>query len=289
VSTPRSAQLPLSVRAITVAVPAGPLALLTCTDLSVAVAVDTVVLVPGYTGGKEDFLAILEPLACGGRTVVTYDQRGQYESPGDDDPRSYTIDALAGELLDLLRQLGPAHVVGHSFGGLVARTAAIREPGAMRSLTLLCSGPGELPGPRAETVRTLRPVLVEGGKAALWQAMAEAPAGDPLPGDVAALMKARFDGNSATGLIVMGDELLAAADRTEQLAATGLPVLVACGETDDAWPPAMQADMARRLGARHCVIAGAAHSPGVEQPDATVAVLVEFWARCAREARIETP
>ena len=175
-------------------------------------------------------------------------------------------------------QLGPAHVVGHSFGGLVARAAAIRDPAAMRSLTLLCSGPAALPGDRADSVRALRPVLVEGGKSALWDAMAEAPAGDPLPDDVAALMKARYDGNSATGLMVMGDELLSAPDRTGELAATGLPLLVAYGAADDAWPPATQADMARRLGARHAVIADAMHSPGVEQPDATVAVLAEFWS-----------
>ena len=36
--------------------------------------------------------------------------------------------------------------------------------------------------------------------------------------------------------------------------------------------------MARRLGAQHAVIADAVHSPGVEQPDATVAVLEEFWS-----------
>jgi len=266
--------VPPNVRATTVDVPAGPLAALTCTSPGAA---DTVVLVPGYTGSKEDFLAILEPLAAAGLTVIAYDQRGQYESPGDDDPGSYTIDALAGELLDLLRHVGPAHVVGHSFGGLVARAAAVRDPSAMRSLTLLSSGPAALPDLRAETVRALRPVLVESGKDALWQAMSEV-AGDPLPPDVAALMKARYDGNSAVGLIAMGDELISATDRTEELAATGLPLLVAHGEADDAWPPATQADMARRLGARHAVIAGAVHSPGVEQPEATVAALVDFWA-----------
>jgi pimeloyl-ACP methyl ester carboxylesterase len=35
--------------------------------------------------------------------------------------------------------------------------------------------------------------------------------------------------------------------------------------------------MARRLGAPYTAIAGAAHSPAVENPTATVATLVEFW------------
>ena len=38
-------------------------------------------LIPGFTGSKEDFLPILEPLAAAGRTVYAVDQRGQYQSP----------------------------------------------------------------------------------------------------------------------------------------------------------------------------------------------------------------
>ena len=37
--------------------------------------------VPGYTGSKEDFLPVLEPLAAAGRLVVAMDLRGQYQSP----------------------------------------------------------------------------------------------------------------------------------------------------------------------------------------------------------------
>jgi pimeloyl-ACP methyl ester carboxylesterase len=35
--------------------------------------------------------------------------------------------------------------------------------------------------------------------------------------------------------------------------------------------------MAERLGSRREVIAGAAHSPAVEQPEATVKTLASFW------------
>ena len=36
----------------------------------------TVLLVPGYTGSKEDFIALLGPLAAAGRRVVAVDLRG---------------------------------------------------------------------------------------------------------------------------------------------------------------------------------------------------------------------
>jgi pimeloyl-ACP methyl ester carboxylesterase len=36
--------------------------------------------------------------------------------------------------------------------------------------------------------------------------------------------------------------------------------------------------MARRLGARHEVIPAAVHSPAIENPRHTLAVLLDFWA-----------
>jgi pimeloyl-ACP methyl ester carboxylesterase len=217
--------------------------------------------------------------------VIAYDQRGQYESVGDEDPGSYGIPALAGDLLELLGD-EPAHVVGHSFGGLVSRAAAIEAPGRFHSLTLLDSGPSAIPGERAERLVALRPVLVDRGKDGVWEYMEGA---EDLPPEVEAFRHRRFHASSATGLLVMGDALLAEPDRTDELRATGIPVLVAYGQDDDAWPPAVQADMAGRLGATHAVITGAVHSPAVEQSDATARVLLDFWASvdemAAREAR----
>jgi pimeloyl-ACP methyl ester carboxylesterase len=41
--------------------------------------------------------------------------------------------------------------------------------------------------------------------------------------------------------------------------------------------PHVQAAMAQRLGARYEVINNSIHSPAVENPARTVAVLVDFW------------
>src|SRR3954470_20839418 len=51
----------------------------------------TVLMVAGYTGSKEDFAPLLAPLADAGYRVVAIDQRGQYESPGPDDPAAYSV------------------------------------------------------------------------------------------------------------------------------------------------------------------------------------------------------
>ena len=64
------------------------------------------------------------------------DQRGQYESPGPDDPAAYTVAELAGDVLAVARAAAggtgrPLHLVGHSFGGLVARAAVLADPAAV--------------------------------------------------------------------------------------------------------------------------------------------------------------
>jgi pimeloyl-ACP methyl ester carboxylesterase len=51
------------------------------------------------------------------------------------------------------------------------------------------------------------------------------------------------------------------------------------GVDDDAWPPAVQHEMADRLAAARVVIPKAAHSPAVENPTATTSALVDFWQR----------
>jgi pimeloyl-ACP methyl ester carboxylesterase len=245
-----------------------------------------VLMVPGYTGSKEDFAPLLAPLAAAGHRVVAIDQRGQYQSPGPDDPAAYTVAELAADVLAVARLLraenGAApHLVGHSFGGLVGRAAVLADPGAFRSLTLLGSGPAALTGPRVALLEHLGPLLDSGGvplvQATLEQLAMTDERAQAVPEPTRAFYAARFLGNTAAGLRGMAHAMTTEPDRVAELAATGVPVLVAHGEADDAWSPAAQADMARRLGARYEVVRQAIHSPAVENPPDTVRALEAFW------------
>lgn len=261
--------------------PGGPVAALEA--LPASPTGPPVVLVPGYTGTKEDFAAILTPLAAAGRHLVAIDQRGQFETAGPDSAAAYTVDALAADLLDVVGALGGrAHLVGHSFGGLVARAATIADPAAVASLVLLGAGPAAIGGNRRERIDVLEPVLAAHGMAGVYQALEMFAAGDPewvaAPAEHREFLRRRFLAGSETGVRAMGDALRTEPDRTAELAGTGVPVLVAYGERDDGWPPAVQAEMAGRLGAAHAVIAGAVHSPAAQRPAQTVAVLLDFWA-----------
>ncbi|HEV7870745.1 MAG TPA: alpha/beta fold hydrolase [Modestobacter sp.] len=247
----------------------------------------TVLLVAGYTGSKEDFAPLLSPIADAGLRAVALDQRGQFESPGPEDPAQYTVTELAADVVTVARQLqqttaGPLHLLGHSFGGLVTRAAVLAEPGLFDSLTLLGSGPAQLTGPRAELLDHLSPLLDAGGVQLVSDTLEQLAMTDPraqaVPAPTQEFLTRRFLANSAAGLRGMADAMLGEPDRVTELAATGVPVLVAHGIADDAWSPAVQADMAERLGARHEVIVQAVHSPAIENPGRTLQVLLSFWA-----------
>ncbi|SDC04513.1 Lysophospholipase, alpha-beta hydrolase superfamily [Geodermatophilus telluris] len=269
---------------------AGPLAAL---DTGGPGARGTVLMVAGFTGSKEDFAPLLAPLAADGFRVVAIDQRGQYESPGPDDPAAYAVAELAADVLAvasvLAGETGPPHLLGHSFGGLVARAAVLADPTAFRSLTLLGSGPAALTGPRVALLDHLGPLLDAGGVELVSDTLEQLAMTDPraqaVPAPTRAFYTRRFLRNTAAGLRGMADAMTTEPDRVAELAATGVPVLVAHGEADDAWPPRVQADMAARLGARHEVVPRAVHSPAVENAPHTLRVLESFWSSVPASTR----
>jgi pimeloyl-ACP methyl ester carboxylesterase len=261
-------------------VPGGPLAVLRAAPQVRSRA--TVVLVPGFTGSKEDFRLLAAPLVAAGHAVVLLDQRGQHQSPGPDDPSAYRVEVLARDLLAVVDDLreGPVHLVGHSFGGLVSRAAVLRRPEAFRSLTLMASGPAGLTGARTAVLGPLRE-LAATGIGPVVEAMDQLNAVDArflaLDASTQGFLRDRMLASHPAALIGMSLDLEGEPDRVEELKATGLPVLVLHGADDDAWTPAVQTDMARRLGAAHAVVPDAVHSPAVEQPEATAKALLAFF------------
>ena len=294
-STPTVLELPAGVRRTTIRTARGAFAALEAIPASGVCEREAALLVPGYTGSKEDFIAILDLLADGSRQVIAIDMRGQFETAGTRDPDGYAAAALGADILAIMHETGARHLVGHSYGGLIGREAALAEGGAgFASLTLMSSGPAALTGPRARELRAMlaalgladepgtgpppEPADLQAGIADVWRVHLEPQAvAAAVPAPVVAFLARRMLANDPSGLVLMARHMLAAPDRTAELAQLDLPILVIYGEDDNAWSPAAQEQMAQRLGARRLCIPAAMHSPAVEAPATTASAVTQFW------------
>lgn len=242
----------------------------------------TALLLPGFTGSKEDFIALLEPLAQAGFRVVAVDGRGQHESGGPRDEAAYKQDQLASDVLALAETLGGhVHLVGHSLGGQIARVAVLRDASRIASLTLMSSGPAAVCAAQQARLKMLLGALTVMDMEAVWQAMRELDppeAADELtPPAVREFIHRRWINTAPEEVSATAQQLLNEPDRVPELAALSLPVHVLSGERDYVWPLPFLDDMARRLGARRTVILGADHSPNVDRPLETARELVKGW------------
>ena len=92
----------------------------------------SVVLEAGAMSPVVGYAAVFRELAADFR-VVAYDRAGY----GASDPAPLSLDLQVDDLTAVLEEAGPAVVVGHSWGGLLAQLATWRRPDLVSGLVLL--------------------------------------------------------------------------------------------------------------------------------------------------------
>ncbi len=282
-SRPQSLALDDAVRRRDTETERGTFAAWFCSPADTSLPRGNVMLVPGFTGSKEDFGALLPLLADAGWQAATYDQRGQFETvakTGDD----LSLEGYAADLVAVTAALFGAEeriqLVGHSFGGLVATAAVIAEPHRWAHLTLLCSGPGGFDGPKRQDALDGAHLIEREGLEAAYRTntVRDLERGRPEPSaEIEEFLRRRFLANSPHSLAAMARLLADTPDMTSALGATGVPVSVVRGQDDDAWDHAVQDRLAAALGTSAVVIGEAGHSPAVERPEETRDCLVRLW------------
>ncbi|WP_285463911.1 alpha/beta fold hydrolase [Agromyces sp. NBRC 114283] len=242
-----------------------------------------VLLVPGATGSKEDFVLMLPLLADAGYRVEAFDLAGQYESaaagPWRLDPPSerYERSLFLDDLLAVLAAgSGPAHVLGYSFAGTIAQEALVRAPERFASLALLSSPPE--PGQAFRGVKRIGPISGfttprQGAALMLWGIRSNL---NRVPPGRLAFVRERFRltrRDSVDDLIAC---MMATPDLRREVAASAVPKLVAVG-AHDLWPLELHERSARELGARFAVYR-TGHSPCETTPHQLVRDLLELYA-----------
>lgn len=131
--------LPPGVEAWVFNAPSGPLAATRTVDSTDS----PVIMLPGLTGSKEDFNLMMPLLEKHGYSGISLDLAGQYQSAwlSGSREREYNWELFAKDIEALLRQTGPAHLVGLSFAGQIVQRVAVSRPEDVLSVTLLSAPP----------------------------------------------------------------------------------------------------------------------------------------------------
>jgi pimeloyl-ACP methyl ester carboxylesterase len=212
----------------------------------------SIVLVHGVVlGGRESWRA-QRPLTERW-TLLAPDRPGHGRSPGGHQDFETDAALVRDQLL-----AEPAHLVGHSYGGIVAMLAAAQRPDAVRSLTVI--------EPPATSVAAGDPLVDE------WTAEMEAIFSDP--GDDLPTLLGRFFEMAGVDLPVpeplpepveRGTRALIDARPPseaelplEELAGTGIPCLVVSGGHRERNEIVCDV-IANQIGAQRAIIPGAAH------------------------------
>jgi pimeloyl-ACP methyl ester carboxylesterase len=233
------------------------------------------ILIHGFTGSKEDFDAIGPLLAARGYRVFAADHRGIHESLHSADGSTYSMEAYARDAIDIAKHfnLSSPHLFGHSYGGAVAQRAVLAAPELFASLTLFCSGP------HSRENLGLSQLILERLPGKTMQESWDEFAGELYLGHKReALMKKRWLANDPLSILEQAKDLSTFTSVISEVAATKIASHVIYGERDDAWPLAMQDQMAADLSAPVTVIKDAGHCPNEDQPEATAKVIADFWS-----------
>jgi len=213
--------------------------------------------------------------------AIAYDRRGFGETPPTPPPYTHLEDLVA--VLDAAGGV-PAWLVGNSMGGALALDAALSVPDRVAGLVLIAPAVNGQPEPDEldeDTMRIIGP-LQEAGEAGDLDAQLRLHAHLWLDGPAAP--EGRVGGPARELALAMNERILrndvpdeegeAGVDAWARLEEIAMPTTVVWGDRDVPFGiETCEAVAARIPGARTLVLAGLAHLPSLEQPDAVAAAI----------------
>jgi 3-oxoadipate enol-lactonase len=208
--------------------------------------------------------------------LVRFDHRGHGSSPIP--PGPYELGDLGRDVLELLDTLSVerAHFGGVSLGGMVGMWLGANTPERIDRLVLMCTTP-HMPPPEMWQERALA-VLGAGSVAPIADTVIERWLTPMFAGqqpEVRASLRAMLASSPPDGYAACCGAI-ERMDLRDALSGIQAPTLVVSGDQDLATPPEQQALIARAIpGARHEIVAPAAHLAAVEQPESINRLILE--------------
>lgn len=261
------------------------------------------VVLHGGPGVGHNYCLMMARLAADGRAVVHYDQLGCGGSTHlpDAPAESWTVDLFVEELRAVVDALGIGdrfHLLGQSWGGMLAPEVVLADATGVRSLTI-CDSPASM-DLWLQAAGTLRDRLPDDVQATLTR---HEEAGTTDSAEYLAAMQVFYD-RHVCRVVPNPPEVLDSfaqmeADPTiyhtmngpsefhvigslrgwsvvDRVAAITVPTLVVAGAHDEARPEVWEPFVRGIPGARSHVFPESSHMPHVEEPEAFVEVVGGF-------------
>jgi 3-oxoadipate enol-lactonase len=234
-----------------------------------------IVMLHGLGGTSNSFQAMVAPLA--GFRIVRPDLPGAGRSPLPAQPLTVRFLVEAVENATAHLGVGRAHIVGHSFGALIAQHLAAGRPGRVASLTLF----GPILEPQDAARERLRDRAATARKEGMCtvadqltgSALSTAAANDnPV---VVAFVRESHMGQDPEGF-ARSCEALAQADKADHRL-IDCPTLIVTGDEDAVAPASIAQELADRIGnAKTLVLHRCGHWAPIERSKECGKLLSEF-------------
>ncbi|CAN5277373.1 3-oxoadipate enol-lactonase [soil metagenome] len=218
--------------------------------------------------------------------LLRYNHRGHEGSEYPSGP--YSIDALGGDILSLLDDLGVERFsfLGLSLGGMVGMWLASQVPERVERLALCCTS-ALMPAPEAweERARNAR----DNGTSSLAPTVVErwfTPAFREASPDTVEWAEDMIHRTPDEGYAACC-EAIRDMDLRDRLGSITAPTLIVAGEEDPATPPENHAALIRDSipGSEMTLIPDAAHLANIEQPSAVTPLLLDHLGPAAKASR----
>ncbi len=244
----------------------------------------------GGPGAPHDYLENLAALASDTRRVIFYDQLGcgRSDKPDESTIRQWGVQRFVDELATVRRALGldRVHILGQSWGGMLAIEYALTQPSGLVGLILSNTTPG-IPLWLAEANRLRSELPPEVNATLLRHEEAGTTASSeyqeamgvfydrhvvrvkPMPDFV----QRTFDNMSAVYYIMNGPSefhvigVIKDWDRSDRLSEIRVPTLILSGEYDESTPTINEVLRKGIPGSEWVLLEGCSHLSHVEEPE----------------------